>query len=63
MLKINMLWSAPILQVLKCPHGVEVTAWYDRERPHYSLGLRTPRAALNDAGPPKSRICWRDTKT
>ena len=36
-------------------------ARYNRERPHHGLGLRAPLAALNDACPPESRICWRDT--
>ena len=40
--------------------------WYNRERPHRSLGLRTPLEALNDAGAlglggMESRKRWRLT--
>ena len=36
-------------------------SWHNRERPHHSLGLRPPLAVMNDAGPPESSMCWRNT--
>ena len=35
--------------------------WYNRERPHHSLGLRAPLVAMNDARPTESSMCWRKT--
>ena len=35
--------------------------WYNRERPHHSLGLRTPVAAMSQACVPESRMSWRNT--
>lgn len=39
----------------------EYLGWYNRERPHRSLELRTPLAALNEACAQESRMSWRHT--
>lgn len=53
----NLLWTSAAVQ----PATVGVRGWYNRERPHRSLGLHIPVAAMRQACVPESRISWRNT--